>query len=67
MLSANHEDIYSERFRPDLAFRDILKAKAFFGLEARKALQENFSDVKIIIIAGFDKAIYSPRAPAWMQ
>ena len=67
LLSANHADIYSEWFRPDLAFRDILKGKAFFGLEASKALQEKFSDVKIIIMAGFDEVTCSPKAPAGIQ
>ena len=59
---ADHADIYCERLRPDLVFVDVCTAEGASGLNATKILRDKYSDIKVIVMSGFDEITYAPRA-----
>ncbi|MGI6174768.1 MAG: LuxR C-terminal-related transcriptional regulator [Christensenellales bacterium] len=60
--TAAHAGIYCERLRPDLVLMDVCTEGGASGLDAAKTLSDEFPDMKIIVMSGFDEITYAPRA-----
>lgn len=60
--TAAYVEIYCEKLRPELVLMDVCTQGGASGLEATKVLRERFTDMKIIVMSGFDEITYAPRA-----
>jgi len=60
--SAAHAPAYCEKLRPDLVLMDICTEGGASGISAVKTLRDQFPDMKIIVMTGFDEVSYMPRA-----
>ena len=59
---ADHAELYCRRVKPDLIFMDVCTEEGASGLLATEAIRENFPEIKIIVMSGFDEITYAPRA-----
>jgi DNA-binding NarL/FixJ family response regulator len=62
LSNADHAGLFCEKLCPDLVFMDICTEGGASGLNAIETLRENFPDIKIIAMSGFDEITYAPRA-----
>ncbi|MGI5849517.1 MAG: response regulator [Christensenellales bacterium] len=60
--TAAYARAYCGRLRPDLVLMDVCTEGGASGLDATKALRDEFPDMKIIVMSGFDEITYAPRA-----
>ena len=62
LSSAAHAGLYCEKLNPDLVFMDVVTEGGASGLDAIKVLKNNFPEIKIIALSGFDEITYAQRA-----
>ena len=62
LSSAASAALCCERLRPDLVLMDVCTEGGASGLEATRAIREQFPDIKVIVMSGFDEITYAPRA-----
>ncbi len=62
LKSADHAELYCKKLRPDLVLMDVCTEGGASGIEATKAIRENFPEIKVIVMSGFDEITYAPRA-----
>lgn len=62
LKDALHAELYCVKLKPDLILMDVCTEGGASGLEATKTIKENYPDIKIIVISGFDEITYGPRA-----
>lgn len=62
LQSAALAELFCQRIKPDLVIMDVCTDGDVSGLEATKTIREKHSEVKIIVMSGFNEVTYSPRA-----
>ena len=62
LQSAAFAELFCQRIKPDLVIMDVCTDGDVSGLEATKMIREKHSEVKIIVMSGFNEVTYSPRA-----
>ena len=62
LQSAALAELFCQRIKPDLVIMDVCTDGDVSGLEATKMIREKHSEVKIIVMSGFNEVTYSPRA-----
>ena len=62
--SANANDcvLLCERLSPDIVLLDVCTEGYSSGLVATENIKQNFKDIKVVVMSGFDEISYSPRA-----
>ena len=62
--SANANDcvLLCERLNPDIVLLDVCTEGYSSGLVATENIKQNFKDIKVVVMSGFDEISYSPRA-----
>ena len=50
------------RWQPDLVLMDVCTEGGASGLEAARAIKQQWPQIKIIVMSGFDEITYAPRA-----
>ena len=62
LKNADLAEVYCLRLEPDLVLMDVCTEKGASGLDATKAIIEQFPNIKVIVMSGFDEITYAPRA-----
>jgi len=62
LSNAAHAEVFCGRLRPDLVLMDVCTDGGASGITATKALREEYPDMKIIVMSGFNEITYTPRA-----
>lgn len=62
LKNADHAELYCSKLKPDLVLMDVCTEKGASGLEATKLIKENFPEIKVIVMSGFDEITYASRA-----
>jgi len=62
LASAADADVFCSQLKPDLVFMDVCTEGGASGLDAVKKIRENYPNIKIIVMSGFDEISYAPRA-----
>lgn len=62
LKNADYALLYCRNLKPDLVLMDVCTEKGSSGLEATKAILDEFPNIKIIVMSGFAEITYAPRA-----
>lgn len=62
LKSAHHGKLYCTKLKPDLVLMDVCTEGGASGLEATKDIVKTYSNIKVIVMSGFDEITYAPRA-----
>ena len=62
LKNADLAEVYCLRLEPDIVLMDVCTEKGASGLDATKAIIEQFPNIKVIVMSGFDEITYAPRA-----
>ena len=62
--SADFALLYCQRLHPDLVLMDVCTEGGASGLTAARTLREQYPELRIIVMTGFDEISYVPRAKA---
>ena len=62
LSTAAHAEVFCGRLQPDLVLMDVCTDAGASGITATKTLRENYPEIKIIVMSGFNEITYTPRA-----
>ena len=62
LKNADLAEVYCLRLEPDLVLMVVCTEKGASGFDATKAIIEQFPNIKVIVMSGFDEITYAPRA-----